>query len=545
MERAGGADFALVNGKIITLNSRDEIAEAVAAKHGRIIGVGSTKDVETLLGKDTRVVDVGGKTVTPGFVESHCHPSMTGTKLVFEVDVRSAQSIADIIGLLRQKATQLPPGKWLKGWGYNDRRLKEQRHPTRWDLDEATRDHPVILVRTDAHLAVANSVALKLAGIDKDTPDPDGGRCDRDPESGEPNGLLREQAQTLVTGLMPAYTIEEIKEGILRACEQLARWGVTSFHDAAVGRDAMAAYQALLSENRLPLRVAVMMPGIPLLEFPGYLDELRALGLKAGFGNDRLKLYGTKFMCDGSMSGWTAALYEPYSNEPGECGLTVTSVEALTAGIVEAHKAGLRPVTHAIGDRAIDIVLDAIEKALKERPDPDHRMSIEHCSLPTEAAVDRIKRLGVLPSSSVGFIYELGPAHFLGLGPERIKRYFPHKTYLEKSILTVGNSDWYVTSGNIAQQIYSVVTRKAYTGERIGQDQAISVKNALRLYTINGAYASFEENIKGSIEPGKLADMAVLDRDILTIPPDELKEMKVEMTIVGGEVVYKRDGLEQ
>jgi predicted amidohydrolase YtcJ len=243
MNHSGWADFALVNGKIITLNSRDEIAEAVAVIHGRIIKVGSTKDIEGLLGRDTHVVDVGGKTVTPGFVESHCHPSMTGTKLVFEVDVRSAQSISDIIGLLRQKAIELPPGKWLKGWGYNDRRLKEQRHPTRWDLDEATRDHPVILVRTDAHLAVANSLALKLAGIGKGTKDPDGGRCDRDPESDEPNGLLREQAQTLVTGLMPPYTIEEIKEGILRACEQLARWGVTSFHDAAVGRDAVAAYQ--------------------------------------------------------------------------------------------------------------------------------------------------------------------------------------------------------------------------------------------------------------------------------------------------------------
>jgi predicted amidohydrolase YtcJ len=540
MKSAGLADFALINGKVMTLNSRDEIAEAVAVRTGRIIGVGSIRDVEPLLGKATQIVDVGGKTVTPGFVESHCHPSMTGTKLVYEVDVRSAQSIADIIDLLRRKARQLPSGQWLKGWGYNDRRLKDQRHPSRWDLDEATRDHPVILVRTDAHLAVANSVALGWAGIDKDTPDPEGGRCDRDPESGEPNGLLREQAQNLVTGLMPAYTIDEIKEGILKACEQLARWGVTSFHDAAVGRDAMAAYQALLSEDRLPLRVAVMMPGIPLLEFPGYLEELKALGLKAGFGNDRLRLYGTKFMCDGSMSGWTAALYAPYSNEPGECGLTVTSVEALTDGIVEAHKAGLRPVTHAIGDRAIDIVLDAIDKALKERPDPDHRMSIEHCSLPTEAAIDRIKRLGVLPSSSVGFIYELGPAHLLGLGPERIKRYFPHRTYLEKSILAVGNSDWYVTSGEIAQQIYSVVTRKAYTGECIGPDQAISVKDALRLYTLNGAYASFEEHIKGSIEPGKLGDMVVLDRDILTILPDELKEMKVEMTIVGGEVVYQR-----
>ncbi|UCE55775.1 MAG: amidohydrolase family protein, partial [Desulfobacterales bacterium] len=286
--------------------------------------------------------------------------------------------------------------------------------------------------------------------------------------------------------------------------------------------------------------VGMMIPGIALLEFTGYLEELKALGIKAGFGNDRLRIYGTKFMCDGSMSGWTAALYEPYANGPDEYGITVTSKEELTAGIVEAHQAGLRPVTHAIGDRAIDIVLDAIEKALKQRPDPDHRMSIEHCSLPTEEAIDRIKRLGVLPSSSVGFIYELGPAHLLGLGPERIRRYFPHKTYLEKGIISVGNSDWFVTSGNIAQQIYGVVTRKSYTGEVIGPEQAIAVKEALHLYTINGAYASFEENIKGSIEPGKLADLAVLDRDILSIPAEEIKDVQVEMTVVGGEIVYQK-----
>lgn len=246
-------------------------------------------------------------------------------------------------------------------------------------------------------------------------------------------------------------------------------------------------------------------------------------------------------MCDGSMSGWTAALYEPYANEPDEYGITVSSREELTVGIVEAHKAGLRPVTHAIGDRAIDIVLDAIEKALQERPDPNHRMSIEHCSLPTFEAIDRMRRLGVLPSSSVGFIYELGPAHLLGIGPERLKRYFPHRTYLEKGIISVGNSDWFVTSANIAQQIYGVVTRKGYTGEVIGPEQAISVNDALRLYTTNGAYASFEETSKGSLEAGKLADMVILDRDILTIPEDEIKEVKVDTTIVGGEIIYQRN----
>jgi len=533
-------ELSLVNGKIVTLNQRDEIAQAVSVRDGKIVVVGSTKNVLEMAGKNTTVIDLQGKTAVPGFVESHCHPSLAGPMLCFEVDARTATSIDEIVNMLREKASKLPKGKWVKGMGYDDQKLKEKRHPTRYDLDKASTNHPVYLTRTDGHLAVANSVALQLAKITRDTPDPDGGRFDREPHTGEPNGVLREKAQTLIKPLIPPYSIEEIKEGLVSAFDQLAGWGITSFHDAAVVHDSMVAYQELLAENRLPLRVAMMIVGIPMLEFPGYLSELKALGIKAGFGNDRLRIYGTKFMCDGSMSGWTAALHEPYSNEPNEYGIIVTPIEELTASIVEAHKAGLRPVTHAIGDRAIDIVLDAIEMALSERPDPDHRMTIEHCSLPTEEAIDRIKRLGVLPSSSVGFLYELGPAHLLGIGKERAKRYFPHRTYLQKGIISVGNSDWFVTSANIAQQLYGVVTRKGYSGDVIGPEQAISVMDALRLYTINGAYASFEEKIKGSIEPGKLADMVVLDRDILTIPEEEIKDMKVETTIVGGEIVYQR-----
>jgi predicted amidohydrolase YtcJ len=539
MERV---DLALLNGKIVTVNERDELAEAVAVRDGKIVGVGRTNEIKELVADGTEVIDLQGKTVTPGFVESHCHPSMAGPRLLFEVNAGGATKIDELIDRIRQKARHLPQGKWLRAWGYDDRRLKEGRHPTRWDLDKATTEHPVFLARLDGHMGVVNSEALGLTQITQQTPDPEGGRIDRDPETGEPTGLLRETAQALAKEVIPPYTIEEIKEGLVAACNQLASWGITSFGDAAVVRDSMVAYQELAAEGRLPLRVAMMVVGLPMLEFPPYLNELKALGLKAGFGNDRLRILGTKFMCDGSMSGYTAALYEPYSNEPTEYGIIVQSVEELKRGIVEAHKAGLRPLTHAIGDRAIDIVLDAIEEALTERPAPDHRMRIEHCSLPTDKAIERMKRLGVIPSSSVGFIYELAPAHLLGIGPERAKRYFPHKTYLEKGIISVGNSDWFVTSANIAQQLYGVVTRKGYSGEVIGPEQAISVTDALRLYTINGAYASFEEKIKGSIEPGKLADMVVLDRDILTIPEEEIKDMRVETTMVGGEIVYQRGG---
>jgi hypothetical protein len=541
MQPSVNVELALVNGKIITINPKNDIAQAVAVSDEKIVSIGSTKDILDLAGKNATVIDLEGKIVTPGFIENHCHPSLAGPMFCFDVDLRKASSLDDILKLLSEKSSELSKGKWLKGVGYDDRKIKEKRHPTKYDLDKIVTDHPIYLTRTDGHLGVANSKALQMAGITSDTPDPDGGTLDRDPDTGEPNGVLREKAQNLVKTIVPPYSIEEIKEGLIVAFHQLASWGITSVNDAAVVHDSLVAYQELLADDKMPLRVGMMIVGLPMLEFPGYLNELKKLGLKAGFGNKRLKIYGTKFMSDGSMSGWTAAFHEPYSNEPNQYGIIVTPLDELTSGIVEAHKAGLRPVTHAIGDRAIDIVLDAIEKALKERPAKDHRMTIEHCTLPTEEAINRIKNLGVLPSSSIGFLYELGPAHLLGIGEERAKRYFPHRTYLEKGIISVGNSDWFVTSANIVQQIYGAVTRKGYTGDVIGAEQAISVMDAIRLYTINGAYASFEEKIKGSIELGKLADMVVLDRDIFTIPKEEIKDTKVAMTIVGGKIIYQRE----
>jgi predicted amidohydrolase YtcJ len=445
----------------------------------------------------------------------------------------------DILDLLSKRAKEFPVGKWIRGRGYDDQRLKEKRHPTRSDLDKVSTKHPMYLVRTDGHISVVNSPALRLAGVTKQTPDPEGGRFDRD-DSGEPNGVLREKAQGTVRDLVPSYSVAERKEGILAACRQLVEWGITSYGDAGVDHDAFIAYQELINEGKFPLRAAMMMNSLTR-NGPNITEYLANAGVKAGFGNEKLRILGAKMFCDGSMSGWTAALYEPYANMPNERGIIVFGADELHKSIIEAHKAGLRPLIHAIGDRAIDITLDGIEKALKEYPAKDHRIRIEHVSQPTEKAIDRMKRLGVMPGSSVGFIYELGPAHYIGLGEGRMKYYFPHKTYIEKGIIAAGNSDWMVTSGNIAKQLYCLVARKVYNGQVIAGNQAIPVAEALKLYTINAAYASFEEKIKGSIETGKLADFTVLDRDILTIPSDDLINMKVETTIVGGKVVYQRN----
>ncbi|MFH1639351.1 MAG: amidohydrolase [Chloroflexota bacterium] len=540
MNATSRADLTLINGKIITMNAGAEIVPAVAVKDGKIIAVGTTAGIRRIAGKDTKIIDLKGKTVSPGFIESHCHPNSSGTSMLFEAALGEARSMDDILEMLLEKKKNVPEGKWLRGRGYDDQRLREKRHPTRWDLDKVSTRHPVYIVRTDGHLSVGNSEALRLAGISRDTPEPAGGRIDRDGTSGEPNGLLRESAQAFIRKIIPPYTVAERKEGIIVAQKKLASWGITSYGDAGVDHDAFVAYQELLNEGKLLLRAALMMQCL-VRSGGSYLKELATTGFKAGFGNERLRILGAKMFCDGSMSGWTAALHEPYANMPTERGMIVFGEKQLHKAIYDAHKAGLRPIVHAIGDRAIDITLDGIEKALRDYSASDHRMRIEHCSLPTERAIARMKRLRVMPGSSVGFIYELGPAHYIGLGEGRMKYYFPHKTYVKEGIIAAGNSDWHVTSANIANQLYSVVTRKGYNGQVIGGEQALPVMEALKLYTINAAYASFEERIKGSIEVGKLADFTVLDRDILTIPQDDLINMKPEMTIVGGAIIYDRN----
>jgi predicted amidohydrolase YtcJ len=531
-------DLALINGKIITMNPNCPIVQAVAVKDGKIIGTGSNAGIKRFSSGNAKIIDFKGKTVTPGLIESHCHPNTAGTTILFEAELKDARSMADVIDILREQGKKVGAGNWIKGRGYDDRRLKENRHPTRRDLDKVSTANPVYIVRTDGHISVANSLALQMAGITKDTLEPKGGRFDRD-ESGTPNGIMRESGQAAVRKIIPPYTVPECKDGIIAAQKQLAAWGITSYGDAGVDKDAFIAYQELLNEGKLPLRVAMMMNCLTRAG-AGLLDDLTNAGFRAGFGNERLRILGAKMFCDGSMSGWTAALYEPYANMPSERGIIVFGAEELHNAIIKGHKAGLRPIIHAIGDRAIDITLDGIEKALNEYPAADHRIRIEHVNLPTEQAIDRMKRLGVMPGSSVGFIYELGPAHVIGLGEKRMKYYMPHKTYLEKGIIAAGNSDWQVTSANIAKQLYCLVTRKGYDGQVIGGHQAIPVAEALKIYTLNAADASFEEKLKGSIEVGKLADFTILDRDIYTIPSDDLINMKVEMTIVGGEVVYKR-----
>ena len=533
------ADLVLINGKIITVDKEDSIVEAVAVKDNRIIATGSTSKVNKLVGEGTEVIDLGGKTVLPGLIDTHTHPNGAAVRL-YEINCRSppVKSIAEILEMVAAKAAELEPGKWIRGTNYNDIKLEDKRHITRWELDEAAPENPVFISKETGHLYVVNSRALELAGITKDTPDPPGGSIDRD-VSGIPTGLLYETAGSLVSNLIPPYSVDEIAEGLRKVWDQFSEWGITTTHDASAHRDAIKAYQKLLGEGVHQVRTLLMVSA----RRPDGSDPLRAmttLGIRSGFGDDWLKVMSLKIMGDGSGSGGSAAVYTPQHRGMKDLGLMTTSPEEIERLTIGAHTAGIRVSIHSIGDRGVDVALDAIEKAQSLKPIPDMRHRIEHNSVCTPKQLERIKALGVAPSSSIGYMYGIGDDYVENFGPERVRWLHPHRTMQEMGIIAGGNNDYAVTDYGPMVQIYEAVVRKTMTGQLVSPEESIGVMDAIRVYTWNGAYIGKEEDIKGSIEPGKLADMVVLDRDILTVPQEEIKDIQVITTMVDGKIVYQR-----
>ena len=533
------ADLALLNGKIVTVDAEDSIVEAVAVKENRIIATGQTSEINRLVGEGTKVIDLGGKTVLPGLIDTHTHPNGAAVRL-YEIDCRSppVKNIPEILEMVAAKAAELGPGKWVQGTNYNDIKLEERRHITRWELDEAAPENPVFISKETGHLYVVNSEALELAGVNRDTPDPPGGSIDRDAD-GEATGLLYETAGSLVSNLIPPSSVDEIAEGLRSVWAQFSEWGVTTTHDASAHRDAIRAYQRLLSEGVRRVRTLLMVSA----RRPDGTDPLQSmidLGVESGYGDDWLRVMSLKIMGDGSGSGGSAAVYTPQHRGMKDLGLMTTSPEEIERLTVGAHLAGIRVSIHSIGDRGIDIALDAIEKAQTMKPVPDMRHRIEHNSVCTPKQLERIKALGVTPSSSIGYMYGIGDDYLENFGPERVRWLHPHKTMQEMAIVAGGNNDYPVTSYSPMVQIYEAVVRKTRTGQPVSPEEAIGVMDAIRLYTWNGAYLGKEENFKGSIEPGKLADLVVLDRDILAVPPEEIKDIKVLTTIVDGKIVYQR-----
>jgi len=524
------ATLVLLNGKIYTFNPDKPKAQAVAVFEEKIVYVGENSEASKYIGPQTKVVDLKGKTVLPGFTDCHVHISGFGRSL-FALNLRNVTSIAELKELVKEKAESLPQGAWIFGRGWDQEKFAEKRLPTRWDLDEVAPNNPVALFRVCGHICVVNTKALEKAGIGKDTLAPSGGKIDKDPKTGEPTGILRENAVELILKSFPKANEEEILRFCLAACRKAVEAGLTSIHWIIESPVEMRVIQQMRRQGRLPLRVYLFIP----VEF---LEKLEGLGLMQGFGDSTVKIGGIKILLDGSLGARTAALYEPYNDMPETKGMLIYSQEEFEKLILKAHKAGLQLAVHAIGDKAIDVVLKTFEKVLKEAPKVNHRHRIEHASVLNEKLIQQMKRLGVIASVQPHFIV----SDFWvedRLGKERARWVYPFKTLLKEGVVVCAGSDCPVEPISPLLGVWAAVAKQPNLEEKL------TVEEALRLYTVNAAYAAFEEKLRGTIEEGKLADLVVLSEDPFEIEPENLKDIKVLMTIVGGQIVYSAESTQR
>jgi predicted amidohydrolase YtcJ len=529
-----GPELVVLNGVVYTVDDARPKAEAFAVQHGRFTVVGKNDEVRPLITAHTRVLDAERMTVVPGFIDAHTHPAMSGISELLEVDC-DRRSIADIKQALRARAGMTKAGEWVIGFKYDDTKLKDGRPLDRTDLDEAVPEHPVRVVHRGGHTSVCNSLAFKLAGVDRKTPDPEGGQFGRDGK-GELTGFVAEKAnvpiEKAIGPKMPSA--KQMQAGVALISERMAAAGLTSVHDALCGKGHFTAYQDALADGELRLRVYVMA-------VPELYQELRTAGLRTGFGDERLRLGGLKLFCDGSASERTMRMSQPYVGRPNDYGILVTTQEKLNEQVAEAHAARWQVGVHANGDVAIDMVLKAYELAQRLKPRPDARHRIEHCTLVNPALLKRIAAIGAIPTPFYTYVYYHGDK-WAQYGEERLKWMFAHRSFLDHGIRVAGASDYVPGPYEPLMAIQSMVTRKDYRGRVWGENQKVSVDEALRICTLHGAYASFEEKSKGSISEGKLADFVILAEDPHTVEPDKIKDIKVVRTVLGGRTMHPKEG---
>jgi predicted amidohydrolase YtcJ len=527
------ADLVLLNGKVLTVDAENSVAEAVAVRGGLIMAVGASEEVSAMVGEGTEVIDLEGRTVVPGLIDSHMHPGSYGVFWVRGVRCGpDVESMEELLRRIEEKADATPPGRWILGYTLDD--VKLGRYPSLLEMDSVTPENPLYIQRRDGHIGVANSLALEAAGIDRDTLDPPHGKIDRN-EDGEPTGVLRESAKDLVSSMFPPYTVEEYVEGLRHVFDEFISLGLTTVHASMTDSKEFRAIQTLRRDGDLKLRVCVHASG----REDGMLEALIASGIQTPFGDEWIKLTEIEWVFDTSTSGRTAAYYRSYVGEPDNYGILLYDQEDITDRVARAHRAGLRVGLDGIGDRGIDRALDAIEAALKGDPREDHRHRVEHCCYVTPPIQRRLKDLRVIDASANGFLHDLGDAYKANRGEEEMRWMWPHRTLIDQGIPAPAHSDCPVCSPNPWLGIYGLVTRKTSSGDVLYAGEGITPLEAIKAYTVDGAYAAWEEDVKGNIEPGKLADLVVLDRDPLSIPPDDLKNVKTAMTVVGGRIVYR------
>jgi len=547
------ADVVLFNGNVIPVDSKNSRAQGVAVKDGRILWVGTNEGVKQAIGRGTQVRDLKGMTVTPGFIESHNHTLMFGLGLS-SIDLTKVSSIEEMIARIKERAAKQKEGTWIIGVGYNQNELKEKRHPSREDLDQAAPKHLVSLRHTSAHGIAVNSLALATAGITPATPDPEGGKIVRDAKTGELAGLLFESpAMKLIEDHMPKPALEDLVTALGKASQRFLAEGITSAMDASVGGNdiplQVAAYQEAVDRGVLKVRHNLAIWSEAVFEYRRFEESLQeargrllGLGIRSGLGDEKLRIGPFKIIVDGAFSTVTAVTYEPYGVDAHDrsCGVLVVEPEKLTKLASVLHGLGWQLSIHGIGDRAIDVCLDSFEAAQKAQPRKDARHRLEHCTMALPRMFDRIKRLGVIPVLQPGFIWELGDNWFRQLGKETCEKLKPFRKLLDNQILMAFSSDRPVVSGAPLLGIHSAVNQKTRTGQDYAPAEKITPEEALRCYTMNGAYATFEEKIKGSIEVGKLADLVILAEDLTRVKPEKIKDIPIVATMVGGEFGYEK-----
>ncbi|HMK85521.1 MAG TPA: amidohydrolase [Steroidobacteraceae bacterium] len=527
LERAE-PEVILVNGLLTTMSATPPHASAIAIGGGRFLAVGSDKDVLALAGRRTRRVDLGRRRVFPGFNDAHAHPWAGGLAALKNVACDKS-SIEEILAALRARAAETAPGHWVQGYLYDD--AKTPRFLTRADLDAAVPDHPVVVTHRGGHTGYVNSLALAQVGAMAATPDPPGGRFEHD-ASGELNGRVADQALNLILAKIPDdATRDDHRRGVALISKLYSSHGITSVCEADTSPQGLQAYQDARDAGELTYRVYCLM-GV------AYLDRYIAAGVHTGFGDSMVRIGGIKQYADGSISERTAWLAEPYVGIPGYSGVELGTRESLYENARRAHLAGFQLATHANGERAIDRILGVYEELQREFPRRDPRFRIEHCTVVTPELIARMRAIEAIPIPFAGYVTFHGDVlHFYG--EERVGRMFAYRSFIDAGLKAPSASDYTASPPDPMLWLYSETTRRDPTGHVWGERQRITLAEALKSMTLDGAYASFEEHDKGSIEPGKLADLVVLEEDPIELPAERWQGIKVERTMLGGQWVYE------
>lgn len=529
------------NGNIYTANDAKPRAEAIAVKDDRIVFVGSNADAQKYADKNTRIVDLKGATVLPGFTDSHQHLSGVGLREM-TLNLEGTTSLEDFLAKVKARVDQSKPGEWVTGRGWIETHWKPPAFPTRGDLDKVAPNNPVILGRADGHGSVANSAALKIAGVDKNTPNPFGGEISKDKQSGEPNGMLLDTAQGLVRRRVPAITPADAERAVVLGVKRNIELGWTQIQDAGGGYGDVEIFKKLYEAGTIKLRIykAVHGPGASATRL---LNEGATIG---AYGN-RFTFRTIKVVSDGALGSRGAALLAPYSDAPDTKGFLTVKAEELRPMLIEALRKGIQVETHAIGDYANRFVLDEYEAALKavpaaERKVADPRWRIEHAQIVNPADIPRFAKLGIIPS--------MQPSHAIGdlffapsrVGIDRLTGSYAWATFIKSGIIVPGGSDAPVERGEPMIEFYAAVARKdqkGFSGDGWHPEEAVSRDDALKMFTLWPAQAAFEEKLRGTIEVGKLADLTILSADIMKIPAAEILTTRCVMTVINGEIVHE------